>query len=267
MTERFYSRRSLNVEIYARRTAQLAAVAGDSDFYIELALGAPGPTLELGCGTGRLLAPLARAGIDVTGLDRSRAMLAEARRGLKRESQSVRAAVKLVSGDMTSFGLDRSDFGLVVIAFRSFMMLETPEQQRACLECVHRHLTPGGLLAIDLFDPVLERMVPGKASGKWESYGQVIHPESWNVVRLEASGRSNDPLSQVFEETWRFTELGPDGPVRVEEEVLRMRWTYRYEMRYLLELSGFEVVSEYSDYKKSPPAYGKEQIWVARKPG
>ena len=44
-----------------------------------------------------------------------------------------------------------------------------------------------------------------------------------------------------------------------------MRWTYRWEMRYLLELTGFEVVAEYGDFRGSPPAYGQEQVWVCRR--
>ena len=100
----------------------------------------------------------------------------------------------------------------------------------------------------------------------WRDLGQVLHPETWNPVRIEATDRTADIVAQVFEETWRFTELdGDGGAIRVEEEVLRMRWTYRNEMRYLLELCGFEVEAEYSDYFGSPPAYGKEQVWVARK--
>jgi hypothetical protein len=38
---------------------------------------------------------------------------------------------------------------------------------------------------------------------------------------------------------------------------------HRYEMRYLLELTGFRVLAEYSDFKGSPPRYGAEQVWVA----
>ena len=45
-----------------------------------------------------------------------------------------------------------------------------------------------------------------------------------------------------------------------------MRWTYRFEMRYLLEVSGFEVTAEYSDFRGSPPQYAAEQVWVARRP-
>ena len=266
MPDRFYSRRRLNVEIYAARTASLPVVEGDAAFYLDLARAAPGPTLELGCGTGRLLAPLAREGIEVTGLDLSQAMLAEAKRQLKREAKDVRARVTFVRGDMTDFTLD-GQFGLIFVAFRSFMMLDTPEAQRRCLERIHHHLAPGGTVSIDLFDPLLGRLEPGKKSRKWARLNEVIHPETLNVVRIDVAGRTNVPLRQVFEETWRFTERGPKGVVRREKEVLRMRWTYRHEMRYLLELAGFEQIEEYSDYHRSPPAYGKEQVWVARKAG
>ena len=75
MVEDFYSRQSLNVEVYAARSAALPVVEGDFEFYLELAREAPGPTLELGCGSGRLVIPLAREGIEVTGLDLSEWML------------------------------------------------------------------------------------------------------------------------------------------------------------------------------------------------
>ena len=264
MTDGFYTRRSLNVEIYAARTATLPVVEGDFEFYLGLARQAPGPTLELGCGTGRLVIPLAREAISITGLDMSESMLDVAEDALSHEPEDVQARATFVEGNMTNFNMDEQ-FGLVFIAFRSFMMLDSAEKQRACLECVHRHLLPGGTLAIDIFDPQLERMTPGAGDDEWRSLSEMLHPETWNVVKIEVSDRQNDPVSQVFEETWRFTELGEEGVVRQEEEVLRMRWTYRNEMRYLLELCGFEVVAEYSDYKKSPPAYGKEQVWVARR--
>lgn len=266
VTEEFYARPGLNVEIYAGRTASLPVVDGDTSFYLELARAAPGPALELGCGTGRVVLHLARAGIDVTGLDISQPMLDVAMAARSGQAAEVRQRATFLRGDMTDFELGR-EFGLVYIAFRSFMMLTAPEDQRRCLDAARRHLAPGGILAINLFDPLLDRLDPGPLPGTWTPMGNFPHPETWNLVRIEVADRMNDPLAQVFEETWRFTEVDKRGFVlRQEEEVLRMRWTYRYEMRYLLEIAGFEVVAEYSDFFKAPPAYGKEQIWVARKP-
>ena len=266
MTDPFYARPGLNVEVYAGRAASLPVVDGDAGFYLELARVAPGPALELGCGTGRVALHLAREGIDVTGLDISEPMLGAAVAALSRQPASVRERATFVRGDMTDFDLG-CEFGLVYAAFRSFMMLTAPEDQRRCLDAASRHLAPGGILAVNLFDPLLDRLDPGPLPNAWTPMGNFPHPETWNLVRIEVADRMNDPLAQVFEETWRFTEVDRRGYVlRQEEEVLRMRWTYRYEMRYLLELAGFEVVAGYSDYFKAPPAYGKEQIWVARKP-
>jgi hypothetical protein len=53
--------------------------------------------------------------------------------------------------------------------------------------------------------------------------------------------------------------------VRDEEELLVLRWTYRYEMRHLLELSNFLVEEELSDFSGAAPAYGLEEIVVGRK--
>jgi hypothetical protein len=67
-------------------------------------------------------------------------------------------------------------------------------------------------------------------------------------------------------ETWRFTERGADGTVLREEiEEFVLRWTYRYELHHLLELSGFDMVNEYSDFRRSPPVYGRELVVVARR--
>ena len=79
--------------------------------------------------------------------------------------------------------------------------------------------------------------------------------------------RRTEPLHQLMTEVWEFTELDEVGnTLRSERETLRMRWTYRFEMRYLLGVSGFEVEAEYSDFRGSPPAYAAEQVWVARRP-
>jgi len=75
--------------------------------------------------------------------------------------------------------------------------------------------------------------------------------------------RRTDPLTQTFSERWHWNISHNGSAVQTYDDELRLRWTYRYEMRYLLELTGFEVRAEYSDFKGAPPRYGAEQVWVA----
>jgi hypothetical protein len=78
--------------------------------------------------------------------------------------------------------------------------------------------------------------------------------------------RINDPVKQVFTERFRLEELDEEGRVLESEETeWTLRWSTRQEMRYLFELTGFEVIAEYSDFFRSPPAYGIEQLWVVQK--
>jgi SAM-dependent methyltransferase len=263
----FYWHESLNVETYDLRhppAMEGTPIAGDVAFYRGLAEETGGPVLELACGTGRVAVALAEAGLEVTGLDRSEPMLAVAREKLSGAPREVATRVTLVHGDMTAFDLGRT-FDLVVVAFRSFQSLLTPELQAACLRRAHAHLRPGGRLALDLFDPLLDKCAPGATPFEHStSRGDVWLPNG-HAVRVTVTSRDVDPLTQVMRETWRFTETDPGGTVvLVEDEDLRLRWTYRHELRYLLALTGFTVEAEYADFAGSPPEYGKEIVVVAR---
>src|SRR5688500_8881701 len=91
----------------------------DVGFFVDEAARSGGPVLEVGCGTGRVLIPTARAGVEIVGLDLSDHMLERCRANLSSESEEVRSRVTLVKGDMRSFRLGR-EFRLVTIPFRPF---------------------------------------------------------------------------------------------------------------------------------------------------
>lgn len=262
-----YSPESLAVEFYDHGLPSSGdgVIAGDVAFYADLAREADGPVLELGAGTGRVSWALAAEGVDVLGLDLSKAMLAcaEAKRAAVPEAARNRAVFS--EGDMADFDLGRA-FGLTIAPFRAFQNLLSAEAQRKCLTCVRRHLRPGGRMALHLFDPLLEYLVPGSEAAP-TMRDEIRHPDSGRRVTREIVQRTADPLRQVTEAIWEYQEVGEDGAALRRQTVSEsLRWTYRWEMRYLLELSGFEVEVEYSDFKGSPPTYGREQIWVARRP-
>jgi SAM-dependent methyltransferase len=261
----FYSAPGLHVEVYDEYTRAHggAGVAADVAFYTRHAQQFGDPVLELGAGTGRIAWALAQAGDAVVGLDISAAMLARAEARRDTMPPAVQQLARFVRGDMTGFELDET-FPCVIIPFRAFQSLPTPEQQRRSLLCIRRHMRPGGRLIIDLFDPWLDRCAP---NARIEAdVSAVRHPERGTLVKIELVRHDNDPVRQVLTELWRFTELDDAGSVlREEEETLALRWTYRQEMRYLFELTGFEVEAEYSDYQQAAPTYGREQIYIARR--
>lgn len=258
---RFYSLGGINAETYDVRTQ---TPAGEIEFYVARARASGGRVLELACGTGRVSWPIARAGVSITGLDIESAMLEQAEAKGARETPDVRHRARFVRGDMTNFSLD-ADFALAIVPFRAFLMLLTVEQQRGALGAIRRHLRPGGTLIIDIFDPLYEMLVD-EHSTPARDIPDFRHPRTGNTVSVKVPERINDHIQQQFTERWRFREVAADGAiVREEDELLTLRWIFRYEMRYLLELSGFEVEAELSDYLGAPPAYGREQIWIARR--
>src|SRR5690606_33921642 len=121
---------------------------GVAKFYKDACLEFRGPTLELACGTGNVLIPVAQAGIDVRGLDISDPMLKTCRR----KAGDLGLRLKVEIGDMRSFDLD-TKFSLIYIAGNSFQHLDTTRDVIACFECVRKHLQPDGRVLIEISNP------------------------------------------------------------------------------------------------------------------
>jgi SAM-dependent methyltransferase len=150
----------------------------------------------------------------------------------------------------------------VFVAFRSFQLLLTVERQRAALQVMRRHLRPGGTLVLHLFDPRLELLLGDGGAGRIMSG---THPVTGRRYAGEVLRADIDHLAQVRWDLWRYTELGAGGEVLAEAtRQMTLRWTYRWELRHLLEVCGFTVEAEYSDFTGAAPAYGEEMIVVAR---
>jgi SAM-dependent methyltransferase len=239
------------------------AVVGDIAFYEACGRRYGDPVLELAVGTGRVAWQLADAGLRVVGIDLSAAMLERAPRQGSGRPPAVRERVTLHQGDMGCFVLAGA-FPLAIIPYSAFQHLLTPERQRAALACIRRHLLPGGHLVVDVFDPLLEHCVPGAASPIPDR--EAVDPESGHLIRRRTIARHIDPIHRTIAETFRLDVVSGSGEVIAATETsFIVRWACRQEMAYLFELTGFDVVEQYSDFERSPPAYGKRQIWVVRR--
>lgn len=220
---------------------------GDVQFlreFVQLAGAAP-EVLELGCGTGRLLLPLLEAGAAVTGLDREPAMLGVARRRLAPYGDRAR----LVTGEMRRFTLPQT-FDLAVLGLNTFMHLLTAAAQIDCLQAIHAHLRPAGLLFVDLPNPhATLRELP---TALLHQFTRPSPTAPGTLVTLW-SATSFAVADQLVQSTLFFDESeGAGGPVRRTVGEVTLRLTFRYELELLLARAGFAVRSLYGDYDSTP---------------
>jgi SAM-dependent methyltransferase len=244
----------------------LTGLPGDAPFYVEEAQKTGSPVLELGCGTGRILIPVAEAGLAVTGLDRAPAMLAIARQKIAKLDVETQHRITLVEGDMRRFSLDQR-FKLVMIPYRAFLHLLTPEDQRQALTCIREHLADDGWLVFNIFDPRLDLIVgqQGPLGTAQKKDGEFVHPDTGHRIVVWDT-RQYDVERQMIEQDWIFEELDEEGNVISRRySPLTLRYIYRYEMQYLLELCGYQVEALYGDFERGPFQAGGEQVWVARR--
>ncbi len=237
----------------------------DVAFFVEMARESGGPVLEIGCGTGRVLIPTARSGVEIVGLDNSERMLALCGEKLSHEAPEVQSRVKLVRGDMRRFDLGRA-FKLITTPFRPFQHLIAVEDQLSCLASIHRHLVDGGRLILDLFNPDLQRLVDEKYLAEQEEEEPFTMPDGRRVIRRNRIA-SRDPLNQVQQCELIYYVTHPDGREERLVHAFPFRHLFRFEAEHLLARAAFQVEDVYADFDKSHygSKYPGELIFVARK--
>ena len=239
----------------------------DIAFWVEAAQRSGGPVLEVGCGTGRVLMPTSRAGIDVVGLDLSPHMLAVCRERLRDEPGHVQARVRLMEADMRAFDLGET-FPLVTVPFRSFQHLTTVGDQLSCLASIRRHLVTDGVLILDLFNPLLEALAKPASEDEVGDEPDFTTPDGRHVVRRHTIV-FHDRANQVNHVELIYYVTHPDGRKERLVHAFPMRYLFRFEVEHLLARAGFEAGPIYADFDKTSfgHKYPSELIVVARNRG
>jgi SAM-dependent methyltransferase len=223
--------------------------------------------LEVGCGTGRILIPTARAGIEIVGLDLSRHMLDVCQERLLREPEEVQSRVQLVKADMRDFDLGRL-FNLVTTPFRPFQHLTTVDDQTACLSSIRRHLVADGRLILDIFNPSLESLTGDNVGEEMGDEPPFVMPDGRRVVRRNRTV-SRDLFNQINQVELIYYVTHPDGREERLVHAFPMRYLFRFEAEHLLVRCGFEVEHLYADFDKRPygSTYPGELIFAAKRAG
>lgn len=226
----------------------------DGPFYLALARRFPGPTLELGCGTGRLTIPLAQQGVDITGLDVVADMLQLARK------KSKGLSVQWVEADARTFHLNRQ-FRLIFESGAMFQHMLERTDQEAVLARVREHLTPDGYFVIGAMFPSAGLMENEETESDWFSYTNGEDQE----VRVSGFQRY-DALRQVKTETafrrWRDAH----GQEMLRVAPLKLRLFFPQELEALLHYNGFVVSERYGELDFSPLTENSDhQLYLCRK--
>ncbi len=240
------------------------AARPDVDFYIGYSRAADGATLELGCGTGRILIPTAAAGCEIVGLDISEHMLATCRKKLQLQPENLCKRVRLVQGNMASFNLDGT-FDLVTMPFRSFQHLLSVDEQLSCLRCVNQHLAPGGKLVLDVFQVKPSGMHDARWTQESKDFDDVELPGGRRLSRTHRIAAFHR-AEQYNDVEIIYYVTHPDGQTERLVQFFPFRYFFRYEIEHLLARCGFQVVRLFGDFDESPLSDDSpDMIFVARR--
>lgn len=211
------------------------------------------PALDVACGTGRLLIPYLRAGLDVDGCDLSADMLALCKEAGQREG----LAPRLYQQAMHELELPRRYQTIVVCG--GFGLGGNRQQDQEALRRFYRHLEPGGALLLDNY-------LPYKDADEWRYWVKEEHqrlPEPWpesgnrkraaNGDELELRSRlaAFDPLEQVATRQIRALQWKDGQLVQQEEYTLLERLYFKNELLGMLGLAGFDDVQVQGDYAEA----------------
>ncbi|MBI4278172.1 MAG: methyltransferase domain-containing protein, partial [Armatimonadetes bacterium] len=228
-------------------------VPRDMKFYRGLIPSPDARVLELGCGTGRILVPLAAHCGYIRGIDISDSMIAVCRRKLTDHGiPPARAAVEI--GDITAFQLDRA-FNLIIAPFRVFQVLVDDAQVEGFFRCVRAHLAPRATCVLNVFNPLFGRE---EMAAKWPRDEETLVwevPVEGGCVTCHDVRRRLDSLRQVIYPELVYRRYGARG---LEEEVvlpLAMRYYYPEQFEALVAGHGFRIVRRWGGY--AGEAYGE----------
>lgn len=212
-------------------------------FYVGMVQQIGGKCLDIGCGTGRVLIPIAHKGLDITGLDSSDFMVDACLKKIKEEDLKV----NITEGDMVNFDLGKK-FNSLILPGGSFQLIDDRSKAESALSNFRNHLNEDGVLIISLFNPFYE-ISHENLDGVWRLEKDKIIDEK-GTRALCHTCMELDRCEQIMEVTHRFEILNDNGIVEKSEiKNSVIRWYGKYEIELLLQKAGFSDVKIYGDFQ------------------
>ena len=232
---------------------EFAARDTEIPFFLRHARAAGGPVLEVACGTGRLTLPIAREGIDITGIDISAPMLEQAR--VKSAAENL--DVEWLEQDCRSMSPGRQ-FALIFSATNAMQHLLDVDSACAFLRSAREALLPDGRLIIDVFNPSPAKLLR-PASERY--LHKTITASEGNTIRVETASSY-----QADRQILHFDLYYLNGSEVLRTKSVNMRCFFPEELLALCKFNGLEVVARFGNYDESPfTADSPKQILICRR--
>ncbi len=217
------------------------AFDADIDMYRQFASTTNGPVLELGVGSGRVLAELTDLGLPLTGIDSSRSMLDIARARLPSEVDLVECDMRRLDQPGT---LPSGPYVFAFSAINTFLHLPDVESQLMTLNALRNVVLTGGLLMLDLFVPHPEYLVT--LDGRLAHEFKTLLPDGTRIDKWAA--RTHDLASQTIDTTVFFDATSEAGQVTRFVDRYSTRYIHPFELEHLFARTHWEIVSIYGGY-------------------
>lgn len=231
----------------------------DVPFWVEVARQAGGPTLEAGCGTGRILLRMIEAGADADGFDASEPMIER----LQAKARAAGRTAQAVVADMREFSLPRR-YARVICAFNGFAHCETSEEQIRALRCFLAHLEPGGALVLHMSYPGPKYWAEPDGVPVLEM--ETRNPSTGHTLQLWDT-RFKDPVAQLQRSEVEIREVGENGQIAASHRfATSQRWVYRFELELLFRAAGFTRWTISGGFDQKPLTSPEDQMigWAWR---
>jgi SAM-dependent methyltransferase len=238
----------------------------DIPFYSGLAMEAGGPVLEVGCGTGRLLFPLAEAGFDCVGIDSSIEMLNRCRDRLSTGRQIDKRLILRHQNwieEASSQQAERDHYGFVLFGFGMIGLFWRDGEAKKALELAAAALRPGGLLVVDRRNWMADRYHAFREFDwikRWPDRSAVVCQSHTDVIV--------DPVRRIRQAIYYYDGISADGAAFAFSHEMYLREFSVLELRELLASAGLTVVQSFGDYDRRPFSPSEPRIILtATKPG
>lgn len=245
------TRRTWHYGLVARWWAEFNVATDEELRFFRTAIQRYGqPVLDLGCGTGRILLPLLRAGLEVDGCDVSADMLAYCRAQLTKAGLAARL-FEQAGDDLAPPRTYRT-----IYICDSFGIVGSQETLRRCCE----HLAPGGGLVFNVSLPYAEAdrwrfWIPEEARSlpePWPEKGERRRAADGDEIELRGRRLAFDPLEQLWTREIQATLWHDGQAVKQEAHILHDRAFFRNELLLMLRQAGFAEISVYGGYDERP---------------